>query len=109
MVVLLGAFALVQGAYLESILRASLYAYTVYGAAVTPAVMTVFFWRRATTAGAITSILLGTVLTIVWNLVPGWKETIEPVYPALIASVVSLVVVSLATAPPPEEKLRPFL
>jgi len=107
-VILLGAFALVQGAYLESILRASLYAYTVYGAAVTPAVMAVFFWKRATTAGAIASILLGTILTVAGNLVPGWKETIEPVYPALIASVMSLIVVSLFTTAPPEEKLRPF-
>ncbi|MBI3666405.1 MAG: sodium:solute symporter family protein [Acidobacteria bacterium] len=108
-VVLLGAFALAQAAYLESILRASLYAYTVYGAAVTPAVMAVFFWKRATTEGAISSILLGTILTIVWNLVPGWKEWVEPVYPALIASLASLVVVSLLTSAPAEEKLRAFV
>ncbi|MBI3696356.1 MAG: sodium:solute symporter family protein, partial [Acidobacteria bacterium] len=108
-VVLLGAFALVQGAYLESILRASLYAYTVYGAAVTPAVMAVFFWKRATPQGAVSSIVLGTILTIAWNLVPGWKEMIEPVYPALIASIVSLVTVSLMTPSPTEEKLRPFI
>lgn len=107
-VVLLGAFALVQGAYLESILRAALYAYTVYGAAVTPVIMAVFFWKRATAQGAVTSIVLGTVLTIVWNVVPGWKERMEPVYPALAASVVSLIVVSLLTPRPPEEKLRPF-
>lgn len=108
-VILLGAFALLQGAYLESILRASLYAYTVYGAAVTPVIMAVFFWKRATAAGAVASIVLGTTLTIVWNLVPGWKEWIEPVYPALLASVVSLIVVSLLTAPPSEEKRRPFV
>jgi SSS family solute:Na+ symporter/sodium/proline symporter len=107
-VVLLGAFALIQAAYLESILRASLYAYTIYGAAITPAVMTVFFWKRATTGGAITSIVLGTIVTIVWNVVPGWKEWMEPVYPALLASLLSLIVVSLLTPPPSEEKLRPF-
>ena len=64
LVVLLGVFALVQGAYFESILKAALYAYTVYGAAVTPAVMAVFFWRRANTAGAISSIVAGTVITV---------------------------------------------
>ena len=46
-------------AYFESILKAALYAYTVYGAAVTPAVMAVFFWKRANTAGAISSIIAG--------------------------------------------------
>ncbi|HWB98803.1 MAG TPA: sodium:solute symporter family protein, partial [Bryobacteraceae bacterium] len=66
LVVLLGLFALVQGAYFESILRAALYAYTVYGAAVTPVVMAVFFWKRANTAGAVTSIVAGTVITVLW-------------------------------------------
>jgi SSS family solute:Na+ symporter len=107
-VVLLGAFALAQAAYLESILRASLYAYTVYGAAVTPAVMAVFFWKRATTQGAISSIISGTMVTIVWNLIPGWKEWMEPVYPALIASLFSLAVVSLLTGRPAEAKWKAF-
>ena len=73
-VVLLGVFALLQAAYFESILKAALYAYTVYGAAVTPAVMAVFFWKRANTAGAIISIIAGTVITVVWNLAGfnGW-------------------------------------
>jgi solute:Na+ symporter, SSS family len=104
LVVGLGIFALMQAAYFESILAAALYAYTVYGAAVTPAVMAVFFWRRTTTAGAIVSITLGTVVTVVWNLLGKG----EAVYPALAASVVSLVVVSLLTPPPPPEKVRPF-
>src|ERR1022692_2340381 len=47
LVIALGAFALLQAAYFESVLKAALYAYTVYGAAVTPSVMAVFFWKRA--------------------------------------------------------------
>ena len=58
-VVLLGLFALLQATRFESILNAAVYAYTVYGAAVTPAVLAVFFWKRVTTAAAITSIMLG--------------------------------------------------
>ncbi|MGH9613401.1 MAG: sodium:solute symporter family protein, partial [Bryobacteraceae bacterium] len=67
-VVLLGVFALLQATQFESILNAAIYAYTIYGAAVTPAVMAVFFWKRTTASAAVTSILLGTVATIVWNL-----------------------------------------
>jgi SSS family solute:Na+ symporter/sodium/proline symporter len=104
-VVLLGVFALLQAAYFESILKAAMYAYTIYGAAVTPAVMAVFFWRRSTTAGAISSILLGSGITIWWNL-KGYD--LDAIYPALGASLVSLVLVSLLTAPPPEEKWKPF-
>jgi SSS family solute:Na+ symporter len=106
-VVLLGIYAVVQAAHLESILAASLYAYTVYGAAITPAVMAVFFWKRATTAGAITSIALGTLVTVAWN-VAGNPWGVDAVHPALAISVVSLVVVSLLTAPPPKEKWGPF-
>jgi SSS family solute:Na+ symporter len=93
------------------VLKASLYAYTIYGAAVTPVVLAVFFWKRATTAGAITSIILGTVVTIAWNLAQaqfGWQKEVDAVYPALAASVLSLIGVSYATSRPSEEKLKPF-
>jgi SSS family solute:Na+ symporter/sodium/proline symporter len=106
LVVLLGIFALLQAAYFESILRAALYAYTVYGAAVTPAVMAVFFWKRANTAGAICSILAGTIITVVWNV--AGIENIDAVYPALGVSLASLIGVSLATPPPAKEKWAPF-
>ncbi|MBV8864865.1 MAG: sodium:solute symporter family protein [Acidobacteriaceae bacterium] len=104
-VILLGLFAILQATQFESILRASLYAYTVYGAAVTPAVMAVFFWKRATAAGAISSIILGTIITVAWELTQQYGranlrvpiERIDAVYPALIASVTSLVIVSLFT------------
>lgn len=104
-VILLGIFAVLQATQFESVLKASLYAYTVYGAAVTPAVMAVFFWPRATTAGAIASILLGTVVTIGWELMQQygsekWRVVLGPidaVYPALLCSVTSLIVVSLLT------------
>ena len=112
-VILLGLFAILQATRFQSVLEASLYAYTVYGAAVTPVVMAVFFWRRTTTQGAICSILLGTAITVAWQLGQqygsqslkneiGW---IPAVYPALICSVTSLILVSLITPAPSEVKL----
>lgn len=102
-VILLGIFAALQATQFDSILKASLYAYTVYGAAVTPSVLAVFFWPRATKQGAITSILLGTVVTIGWQLCqqygsPSLRASLGPVdavYPALLCSVASLLIVSL--------------
>jgi Na+/proline symporter len=110
LVVALGIFALLQATQFESILNASLYAYTVYGAAVTPVVLAVFFWKRATTAGAVTSIALGTAITVAWNVAQnrGWKNDTDAVYPAVIASVASLILVSLLTPKPDEKKWRPF-
>jgi len=104
-VVVLGLFALFQGAYFKSILAAALYAYTIYGAAVTPSVMAVFFWRRATAQGAVASIFLGTIVTIAWQ----WSGSeLDAIYPALGASVVSLILISLMTPAPMAEKLKPF-
>jgi SSS family solute:Na+ symporter/sodium/proline symporter len=112
-VVFLGMFAVLQAAEFTSVLKASLYAYTVYGAAVTPSVMAVFFWRRSTTAGAISSIVLGTIVTVGWQLfhefgpvaVQAFTGNIDAVYPALGASVLSLVTVSLLTPPPSRQQL----
>lgn len=111
-VICLGLFAVLQAAEFTSVLKASLYAYTVYGAAVTPSVMAVFFWRRSTTAGAITSIVLGTFVTIAWQLLQNYGPSsiksviaaIDGVYPALLSSVLSLVIVSLFTTAPSPEK-----
>jgi SSS family solute:Na+ symporter/sodium/proline symporter len=109
-VVGLGIFALLQATQFQSILNAALYAYTVYGAAVTPAVMAVFFWKRTTTAAAVTSIAVGTAVTVAWNIAQalGWKYDLDAVYPALLASVACLVLVSLFTAKPDPAKWKPF-
>ncbi len=104
-VVLLGLFAVLQATQFQSVLKASLYAYTVYGAAVTPAVMAVFFWKGATPSGAVSSIVLGTTITIGWELLQQYGAAnvkaalapIDAVYPALSASVLSLIAVSRFT------------
>jgi solute:Na+ symporter, SSS family len=106
-ILLLGIFATLQATQFDSVLKASLYAYTVYGAAVTPAVMSVFFWSRTTAPGAVSSILLGTVVTVGWQLlqqhgtarIQQAANAVDAVYPALFVSVISLVLVSLLTKP----------
>ena len=120
LIAVLGLFALLQGTVSESILAMSLYAYTVYAAAITPVVLAAFFWRRATAAGAVVCILAGTAITIVWNLeqlaLQAHRTTVLPegwlgrdaIFPALLVSVVSLVVVSLLTPAPAKEKWQPF-
>jgi SSS family solute:Na+ symporter len=106
-VVVLGLFSLLQATQFESVLEASLYAYTIYGAAVTPSVLAIFFWKRTTKEAAVTSIVLGTAITIVWKelqqhapyLLP-FGPALDAVYPALFCSVAALVLVSLFTPAP---------
>lgn len=117
-VVGLGILAVVLAAHTESILRMALYAYTVYGAGVTPVVLAAFFWRRANAQGALVSILVGTAVSIGWNLVANLESSsefvaltkeVDAVIPALILSVLMLVGVSLATPAPPEKKWRTLM
>lgn len=114
MVVLLGVWALWQSLHTESVLKKSLYAYTIYSAALTPVILAAFFWRRATAAAAVTSIALGTVVTVMWDspvvarVLPAAIAQRDAILPALAVSLLSLGVISLLTKPPSDAQLRPF-
>ena len=103
-VALLGVWSLYQGLHVESVLKKSLYAYTIYGAALTPVVLAAFFWRRATASAAVASIAAGTLITIAWDTVksrfPPAIADRDAIFPALAISVLCLIVVSLLTPPP---------
>ena len=45
----------------------ALFAYTIYGAGITPALLAAFFWKRATKAGAVASILTGVASSCAWK------------------------------------------
>ncbi len=114
MVIFLGLWALYQSLHTDSVLKKALYAYTIYSAALTPVILAAFFWKRATAAAAVASIAAGTVITIFWDTalihhnVPAIISDRDAIFPALIASLLCLVIVSLMTRPPSEKQLRPF-
>jgi SSS family solute:Na+ symporter len=115
MVVLLGIWSLWQSLGTSSVLSKALYAYTIYSAALTPVILAAFFWKRATASAAVASIAAGTFITVLWDTafvhthLPAIISERDAIFPALIASLFCLVVVSLITPGPSEEKLRPFL
>jgi SSS family solute:Na+ symporter/sodium/proline symporter len=96
------------------VLKKSLYAYTIYAAALTPVILAAFFWKRATASAAVVSIAVGTVVTVLWDTafihahVPAVLAQRDAIFPALFASLLALIVVSLLTPPPNPEQLRPF-
>jgi SSS family solute:Na+ symporter len=112
MVVALGLWALYQSLGTTSVLKKSLYAYTIYSAALTPVILAAFFWKRATAAGAVASIAAGTVVTVAWDsLTPHLPPVIaarDAILPALVASLICLFAVSLTTKRPSEQQLAPF-
>ncbi len=103
-VVLLGIWSLYQGLHAESVLKVALYAYTIYGAALTPVILAAFFWPRATASAAVASIAAGTVVTVGWEylrfVLPPALAARDAILPALATSLLCLVVVSLLTRPP---------
>jgi len=113
-VVALGGWALWQAIGIKSVLQQSLYAYTIYSAALTPVILAAFFWRRATSAGAVSSIAAGTIVTVLWDKpfvsqhLPVSIAQRDAILPALIVSLICLFVVSLLTPRSTEAKLRPF-
>ncbi|WP_298805859.1 hypothetical protein [uncultured Pseudokineococcus sp.] len=92
----IAVLAYVLGQFFPSVLALQVYAYTVYGVAIAPAVFAVLFWPRATAAGALTSMVLATVTTVGWETA-GLSSDVNAVIVSLPVSVVSLVVVSLLT------------
>jgi len=112
MVVVLGLWALVQALKITSVLKMSLYAYTIYSAALTPVILAAFFWKRATAAGAVSSIAAGTAVTVGWQYLTPFLPKIladrDAILPALMASLLGLFVVSLLTKRPSAEQLAPF-
>jgi SSS family solute:Na+ symporter/sodium/proline symporter len=102
----LGIVAYYLSTLSDEFLSVALLAYTIYGAAMTPALIAAFFWRRATGPGAVGSILVGTATTLLWKQFG--TATIDPVLPAIVLSVLALVLISLLTNAPAKEKVAPF-
>lgn len=113
-VVLLGCWALYQAVYAQSILEKMLWAYTIYSAALTPVVLAAFYSKRVTAWGAVAAIGCGTVLTLAWDIAlvrsffPAWLAQRDAIFPALLASVAALVVVSFFTPRPTAQQLNQF-
>ena len=101
-----------------SVLRYAFFAYTMYGVAITPALLAALTWRRATRAGGLASIVSGAVMAIVFELVipnafpavmlGGDPWGIPSIYPAALVSIGALVVVSLLTPKPTAAELEPL-
>ena len=111
-IVALAVVAYVISTFFTSILDMALYAYTMVGAAVTPALLAAFLWRRVTPAGGIASIAAGIVVTFIFGAlnsmgITSWDYDYI-IYPAGGASILALIIVSLLTPPSPDEKWKPF-
>lgn len=97
-VLVIAATGYILGKFFPTVLELQLYSYTVYGVALAPPVLAVLLWKRATRAGALACMVLGTVVTIAWEeFDQPWD--INSVLVSLPVALVSLVGISLLTKP----------
>ncbi len=116
LVVLLGLVALGLAFTSDKFFEVALFAYTLYGAAITPPLLAALFWPRATGAGALASMVVGLVAATGWELGGGaalrelatsagarglaeFLGYLDAALPAVCLSVATLVLVSLLTRP----------
>jgi SSS family solute:Na+ symporter len=119
-IVVIGVVAYLLCTKLKSVLEMSYFAYTIYGVAITPALLAALSWKRATKAGGLASIISGAVVALglyaagfIWPsiMVPYGDPNGDPfgvplIYPAFIVSVAALIFVSLLTKPPKESEIK---
>ena len=110
----------------ETILEMALISYTMIGASLAPALLAAFFWKRVSRAGGLASIASG-MLTVIGIAVLNsiYKDSATGIQvlgvfsfpmdtdyiaiPAVIVSVLTLILVSLVTARPEESDWRDFI
>lgn len=97
-IILLGVVSYILIRFFPTVLEVQMYAYTVYGAGLTPALLAVFFWKRVNMAGGISSMVTGVVTTLIWEILLGKPFELNSVIVALPVAVIVLIVVTLMTS-----------
>jgi SSS family solute:Na+ symporter/sodium/proline symporter len=121
-IVVFGLLGIVLLTQFQTILAMALYAYSLVGASLTPALLAAFLWKRVTPQGGVACLAAGLGAIIGLKILDAWFDfsltlggtefdfasSDYIVIPGVIASITLMVVVSLATPPSPEEKWAPF-
>src|SRR5699024_1336713 len=96
-VAVIGILAYVLGRFFPTVLEIQMYSYTMYGASITPAILAAILWKRATTAGVLTSMILGGLSTftleMILSMTNDWKGAIVAL-PLSVASVMSEILLT---------------
>ena len=99
LLVALGMGAFLAGNFFPTILAVMLWAYTMYGAGITPALLAALAWPGVTREAGIASIAVAMATTLVWEIAArahgAYPIGIQTIYPTLASSIATLVAISL--------------
>lgn len=73
------------------------FAWSGLGASFGPSLLLTLWWKKTTREGVLSAMICGTVVTIIWRLVPALKATLFEIVPAFFMAFLACVVVSLIT------------
>ena len=117
-VLFIGVIAFFLAVRMTSVLETAVFAYTIYGVSITPALLAALTWKRATRAGGLASILSGAFVAILMRIlvevlppekvIEGDPFGIPILFFALPVSLLSLFGVSLLTKKPSPQELTKF-
>lgn len=95
-IVVFSALAVALTLYFPTVLQLQMTAYTMYGAAITPAVLFALFSKKVTPAAGVAGIVVGGLATIGWTVL-GTPGGVQCAIVAVPASVLAIVLVTLCT------------
>lgn len=99
-ILFIGALGYIMTTFFTSILDAQMYTYTIYGTAITPAILLGLLWKKATGIGAMSGIVFGSAFTLIWDLGLGNPWGMKPALIGIPVTFLIIVVVSLLTQKP---------
>lgn len=99
LVAVLGVISYVIGRFFPSILAIQMTSYTMYGAAITPALLCALFYKKVTKAGGVAGMLAGGLTTIVWDMFLKKPAGINSVLIAVPIAFIVIFAVSQFTQP----------
>lgn len=95
-IIVAGVVAYILLQFFPTVLAIQYWSYTIYGAGITPALLGALCWKKVTKIGGIASMIVGTIVTIIWELM---KQPfgLATVLVAVPVAVIVLIIVSLLT------------
>jgi len=117
LIIIVGVVAFLIAWKMQSVLESAYFAYTIYGVAITPALLGALVSKRVTKTAGLVSIISGTVLVLflkfagnIWPsiMVPVGDPNGDPfgipiIYPGLAVVLITLIGISFFTKPPSKE------
>lgn len=96
-VIILGIAAYVLITYFPTVLAVQMYAYTMYGASITPALLAAVLWPSVKPKAGISSMAVGAVVTLAWEL-SGKPYGLASVMIAAPAAIITLFLVNAVSS-----------